>query len=434
MTTETPKSELNEHADSTPIAEVEGFAAEDSKEIYLLDLLLVIAERKQIVFWFTVAFALLAIVASQLAPNIYTATVTLLPPQQNSSMSGTMASQLNSLAALAGGGLGVKNPNDMYIAMFKSRTVEEGVVTQFDLQQQYHTRSISDAARAFEASSTVEAGAKDGLLRVSVKDRDQRRAAQLANGYIDQFRLLSESLAVTEASQRRLFFERELNKAKDNLATAEEDMRKMEQTSGVIEIDSQTRALIAAASGLRAQIDAKEVQIQGMRTYATGENAQLVQAQQELASMRAQLSSLGGSEYGANAGLIVPKGKVPEASLQYIRKLRDVKYNETIFEILARQFEAAKLDEAKQGALIQVLDPAVPPEHRTSPRRGLMVIVGTVLGFFLGVVVAMLQAGYNRLKENPEAVGKLGMLRRALVPAFLWEVVLRFRKRVNLPS
>jgi tyrosine-protein kinase Etk/Wzc len=181
----------------------------------------------------------------------------------------------------------------------------------------------------------------------------------------------------------------------------------------VIQPDSQALALIDSAASLRAQITAREVQIQGMQTYATAENAQLVQAQRELESMRAQLAKLGGSE-DTPLGLIVPKGLVPEASLEYIRKLRDVKYNETIFDILARQFEAAKLDEAKEGALIQVVDLAVPPDKRSFPKRGLIVIATTAIGFLFGVFVALFQVGYRRMKDDPEASIKLHLLSRAL--------------------
>jgi uncharacterized protein involved in exopolysaccharide biosynthesis len=260
----------------------------------------------------------------------------------------------------------------------------------------------------------VDGSGKDGLIRISVVDRDPSRAAELANGYVDQFRGLSQHLAITEASQRRLFFERELEQAKDNLANAEEALKRTEQTTGMIQLDSQARALIESATSLRAQITAREVQIQGMQTYATGENAQLVQAQRELESMRAQLAKLGGSEDTAGGELIVPKGRVPEAGLEYVRKVRDVKYNETIFEILARQFEAAKLDEAKEGALIQVVDPAVPPDRRSFPKRSYIVLGATGAGFLFGVCTVLFQAGFRRLKANPEAREKLDLLKRAL--------------------
>jgi tyrosine-protein kinase Etk/Wzc len=151
-----------------------------------------------------------------------------------------------------------------------------------------------------------------------------------------------------------------------------------------------------------------------MQTYATGENAQLIQAQRELDTLRSQLAKLGGSDEGSSSELMVPQGRVPQAGLEYVRKLRDVKYNETIFEILARQFEVAKLDEAKQGALIQVVDPATPPDKRSFPRRGFLVIVTTFGGLIVGLLVAVLQTGFKRLKDDPKARDRLELLKRAL--------------------
>ena len=390
--------------------------ARENDEISLLDLLIVLAERKRTIFWVTASFALLAIIISLILPKRYTAMVTLLPPQQNSSMAAALTSQLGNLggmAALAGGSLGLKNPNDMFVAMLKSRTVEDAMVQHFGLMQEYHKRYASDARKAFENYATVDGSGKDGLIHISVEDRDPRRAAELANGYVDQFRKLSEHLAISEASQRRLFFEQQLEQAKDNLANAEEALKVTEQKTGLIQLDSQARALIESAASLRAEIAAKEVQIQSMQTYATGENSQLVQAQQELESLRAQLAKLGGSEDSGSGGLIVPKGKVPEAGLEYVRKLRDVKYSETIFDILARQFEIAKLDEAKEGALIQVVDPAIPPDKRSFPKRALIIIAATFVGFFVGISTVLWQAALRRMKDDPETSSKLTFLRRA---------------------
>jgi len=207
MPTGTSLSELQEHAGAPPVSSTAGQITTD--EISLMDLLIVIAERKKIVLWVTAVFAVLSLIISLLLPKRFTATVTLLPPQQNSSASAALSSQLGNLgsvAALAGGSLGLKSPNDMYVAMFRSRTVENAVAEHFGLMQQYKTKYLSDAGKAFESHSKVEAGAKDGLIRVSVDDLDPRRAAELANGYVDQFRNLSQHLAITEAAQRRLFF------------------------------------------------------------------------------------------------------------------------------------------------------------------------------------------------------------------------------------
>ena len=424
MTTETSLPEINDHH-PPPAAPVSSLEATRDDEISLLDLLIVIAERKRVVLWVTCIFVALGIVISVMLPVRYTATVTMLPPQQSSSMGAALASQLGNLggmAALAGGSLGLKNPNDMYVAMLRSRTVEDAMVQRYGLMKEYHKHYLSDASKEFEDRATVDGSGKDGLIHISVEDHDPRRAAELANGYVDQFRDLSQHLAITEASQRRLFFEQELDQAKNNLASAEEKLKQTELTTGVIQPDSQARALIESAASLRAQITAREVQIQGMQTYATGENSQLVQAQRELEGMRVQLAKLGGSEDSAGGNFIVPKGRVPEAGMEYVRKLRDVKYNETIFEILARQFEIAKLDEAKQGALVQVVDSAVPPDKRSFPKRVLIVIGATFSGLLLGLLAALFKASWEHLERDPDTSAKIEQLR--------WNLSIRKRPQV----
>ena len=409
--TDTPFSELNEHSDSPSATEEAGHGAKEGDFFSLLDLLIVLAERKLIIFGVTAIFAIFMIVYALCLPNDYTATVTLLPPQQNSSSAG-LSSQLGGLASLTG--FGLKGPNDMYISMLRSRVVEDAMVQRFGLMKEYHTGLLSDASAALQNHAIMDGYNRDGLIRISIVDRDPRRAAELANGYVDQFRILSQHLAITEASQRRLFFERELEQAKENLANAEEALKQTEQTTGVTQLEDQAHALSGAAASLRTQIIAREVEIQGMQTYATGENAQLVQAQRELETLRAQLAKVGGSEDSPGSDLIIPKGRVPEAGLEYLRKLRDVKYYETIFDILARQYEAAKLDEAKQGALIQVLDPAVPPDRRSYPRRRFMVFVATIIGFVVGLFMALFHAGYQRLRRYPGATVKLRLLVRTI--------------------
>ena len=417
MTIESMGGAANEQAQAPAIYGANGFDEMPEMEISIFDLLIALAERKRMILMVTAAAALLAIAVSFLLPVRYTAMVTIMTPQQNTSVSALLTSQmggLSGMAALAGSGLCLKNPNDLYIGLMTGATVESSMVQHFGLMQEYHTRNLTDARKTLERRATVDGTAKDGLIRISVEDRDPRRAAELANGYVDQFRSLSQHLAITEASQRRLFFERELEVAKNDLAEAEEAMKQTEQSTGLIELSSQAKALIESAAALRAQAAAMEVRIQGMQTYATGENAELIQAQNELASLRAQLARLGGSEAGAGGEFIVPKGKVPEATLEYARKLRDVKYHETIFDILARQYELAKLDEAKQGAVIQVVDAATVPDRRTSPRRSLIVLVSTFFGFLLGIAVVLIQYVFNLIRMDPYNQLKLEVLRKAI--------------------
>jgi len=205
-----------------------------------------------------------------------------------------------------------------------------------------------------------------------------------------------------------------LKQTKEDLGHAEEALKKTQQTTGLIQLDSQARALIETAAGLRAQITAKQVQITSLQTFATDQNAQLVQAQHELEALRAALAKLGGSDADIQGGLLVPKGKVPEAGLEYIRKLRDVKYYETIFEILSRQFEMAKLDEARQGAVIQVVDKAVPPDARSFPNRELIVIGASFIGFVIGLLFVIARAGLDYWKSQAGRDEKLNTLRQVL--------------------
>lgn len=394
---------------------LDGNSPENDREISLLELLTVLAEQKRLIFATIGTVTLIAVVVSFLLPSRYTAKAVLLPPERDSSMSSALASQLGSLGgmmALAGGGLGIKNPNDLQVSLMKSRTVEDAMIHHFGLMQEYRDRYISDARKDLERYVTIDGSEKDGLIRISVTDRSPARAAELANGYVAQFRSLSESLAITEASQRRLFFEQQLQQAKDKLANAEEALKSTEQKTGMIQLDSQARALIETAAGLRAQISAKEVQIQAMRTYENGRNADLVQAQQELDELQAQLAKLGGTADGGE--LILPKGAVSEAGLEYVRRLRDVKYYETIFDILARQYEIAKLDEAKQGGIVQVVDAATVPDKRTSPRRTLIVLCSAIAGLLAGILFAFARAALQGMQRDPIQSLRLRRFRDAL--------------------
>lgn len=418
MATRTHISDLQDRIGTDTSVETTVECATKGDDLSLLDFLIVLVDRRRLIFWITAAFTLMAIPVSLLLPKRYTATVTVLPPQQNSSLGAMLAAQLGSMggssglsslggmAALAGSSLGLKNPNDRYVGMLRSRIVEDAVIERFGLRQEYKKKYLSDTRKTFERRADVDGNAKDGMIHISVEDRDPQKAAAIANGYVDQFRRLSQSLAIGEASRRRLFFEEQLEQAKDKLADAEEAMKQTEQSTGLIQLDSQARALIETVASLRAQIAAHEMIIQGMQTYATDQNSQLVQAEQELASLRTQLEKLGGSEQSDN-NLIVPKGLVPEAGLKYLRKLRDVKYYETIFEVLARQYELAKLDEAREGEIIQVVDPAVVPDKRSFPKRTYIVLGAFAGGFLIGILTAFAVAGLDQMERDPESAVKI---------------------------
>ncbi len=417
MATDMPVSDSRAQGESDTALPDPARAGGQEDEISLFDLLIVLAERKRLIFGITAVFAIAAVIVSLLLPMRYTATASLLTPQQNSSLSAQLAAQFGALgpiAALTSGGSLLKNPNDIYVGMLRSQTVEDAMIGHFGLMQEYHAKTLSIARKVFESRTTVDGSGKDGLIHISVDDHDPNRAAELANGYVDQFRALTQNLAITEAQRRRLFFENQLKQANQDLGDAEEALKATEEKTGVIQLDSQARALIESAAALRAQIATKEMQIQGMQTYANGENAPLTEAQQELASLRAQLAKLGGSADNPDS-IIVPKGQMTEAGMEYIRRVRDVKYYETIFEVLARQFELAKLDEAREGVAIQVVDPAIPPDRRSFPKRGLIVIASTFVGFLAGILFALVQSILQYLSRDPQTSPKWHRLTAAIV-------------------
>lgn len=394
------------YIEGEPVATEES-ASRAQTEISLLDITVVLVAHKRFLIRFVLGAAVLAILIALLLPVRYEAKIVLLPPQQNSSMASALLGQmgnlggLGSLGALAGG-LGLKTPADMYVSLLTSRTVEDAMIQRFGLMAEYREKRMSDTRKEFERRTTAVAGTKDGLIRISIEDSDPKRAADLANGYVDEFRKLSESLAITEAARRRLFFDRELQQAKDELTVSEEAMRKTQQSTGVLQIDSQARSLIESAAVLRAQVVAKEVQIQGMRSFAAEDNPNLVLAKQQLAALQSQLEQIAGSHQDAGSDIVLSKGRVTQAGLEYLRRLRDLKYHETVFELLARELEIAKLDEAREGEIVQVVDAAVPPDRHSSPHRTLIVIGMTILAFFVAVFWIIVRQGLERTFELPE--------------------------------
>jgi len=387
-----------------------------SAEISLLDLLIVLARRRRDLVAGTAAAAALALIVSFLLPNRFTATTMILPPQQNTSSASALLGQLgpaNPLASLAGGSLGLKNPNDLQVAMLRSRTVEDAMIDRFNLMALYREKRRSDGRKKFEKYVDIENGLKDGLIRISVTDKDPARAAEMANGYVEEYKKLSATIAVTEASQRRLFFEQQLVQAKENLANAEEDLKKTQQRTGLIQLDGQARAVIESVAQLRGQVAAKEVQIRAMRQFASEQNPDLEVAEQELAGLQSQMSRMGAASGSSPGDFLMPKGSVPAAGLDYVRKLRDVKYNETIFELLAKQFEIAKIDEARQGSVVQVVDKAIAPDKKSSPMRLLIVACCTAAGFVLAVFWALFSEALRFARKDPRQREQLDALARS---------------------
>jgi tyrosine-protein kinase Etk/Wzc len=365
----------------------------EGDEINLQDIAILLAKHKKVVLGFPFMAAIIAAGVTFLLPNTYTGRAVLMPPQQQQSTAAMMIGQLGSLAGIAGNTLGIKNPNDLYVGILKSRTVADSIIERFNLRTIYDADTLGEARKSLGKNAGMTSG-KDGLIVIEVDDKDPERAANLANAYVEELEKLTSKLAVTEAGQRRLFFQKQLSQAKEDLAKAEIGLKESQEKTGLVQLDQQGRAMIEAVATLRAQIVAREVEISGMRAYATDNNPDFLKIQQEIYGLKSELKKLerGG---GVVDDLLIPTGRIPALGLEYLRKFRDVKYAETIFELMAKQYELAKLDEARDAALIQTVDRAVAPDEKSAPKRLLIILFSTCLAGVIAGLYVLIRAHWK---------------------------------------
>ena len=371
--------------------------------IGLLDLALVLAENLRLLILVPLAVGVVALgISYQITPT-YTAAVRILPPQQQQSLSAALASQLGALAGLAGAATGIKNPADQYLAFLKSWSVLDAMIERFKLKDPSKEQYIEDLRRSLSGRTKITAGLKDGIITIEVSDEDPKRAADMANAYVEELRNLLKTLAVTEAAQRRLFFETQLKQAKDNLTKAEIALR----GSGINEATLRTvpTSALEALARIKAQITAQEITLASMRTSMTESNPDFRVALQELAALRAELSKAEQSN----------STKVSGEGADYIAKFREFKYHETLFDLMAKQYELARLDEAREGAVVQVLDAAQPPERKSAPKKAVIAVLTTIIMFFVTVLFVFARHALRNTAEEGESAEKLRRLRQLLL-------------------
>lgn len=388
----------------------------DDDEISLLEVLVVLVRHKRLVFGFPLACAVVAAAVSFVMPNVYTGTARILPPQQSGSpMAAAVLGNITGLnvGSSVGQALGLKNPSDLYVGMLQSRTIADALIQRFDLQKLYDKDTLVDTRKKLADYSSISAG-KDGIITIEVEDEDAKRAADMANAYVDQLDKLTQTVAVTSAGQQRIFLERQLRQAKDQLSDAEVAMRTTQEKTGLISLTEQGKATIESVAYLRAQIAAQQVQLAAMRAGMTESNPDYVRAQQALAGLRAELGKLEKGNPRDSNGVIPSAGKIPEAGLEYIRKLRDVQYYQTLFELIAKQYEIARSEEAAESGVVQALDRAVVPDKRSKPHRLLIVLITGILAGMVGVLAALISEARARARGDPAQEKLLDELKRHL--------------------
>ena len=365
-------------------------------EISLLDLLQVVVDNLRLLLLGPLAVGVLALGVSFVVTPTFTAKTQFLPPQQQQSAAASMLASLGSLGGLAGAAAGIKNPADQYLAFMKSVSVQDALIERFQLVERYNAKMKTDARLALTGNTRIASG-KDGLISVEVDDKDPQFAADLANAHVEELHKLLGRLAVTEAQQRRLFFEKQLAQTKDNLVKAEQALKSTGVNSSALK--STPVAAVETVARLKAMISAQEVKLASMRGYLSESAPDFKLALNELAAYRAQLAKAEENEPASTS------------ATDYVARYRDFKYHETLFELFAKQYELARVDESREGAVIQVLDVAQPPERKSKPKKALIAIIATLATGFALLLWVFVRQALRNASASPETSEKLQTLR-----------------------
>jgi uncharacterized protein involved in exopolysaccharide biosynthesis len=356
-------------------------------EISLVEIVIELKRRARFIVLSPLLVGLLSFAGTYLITPTFTAAAQLLPPQQQQ---GAAAALLGSLSGLAGGmagaAAGLKNPGDQWVGLLKSRTVADALIKRFNLKEYYEKEFYFETRKKLEDNSKITAG-KDSLIDIEVVDKDPKLAAELANAYVEELQNLSKTLAVSEASQRRVYFENQLKDAKDNLIKAETALRNSGVNASALKTNPE--AALGGIAELKARITAAEVNLNVLRDSMTANSPAVKQATAELSSLRQQLRNAEASDVQAQGD-----------GGAYVQKFRDFKYYETLFEMMAKQYELAKADEAKDGALIQVVDAAQVPEWKSAPKRAVIAVISTILTLLLTILYVLIEPGLARLRAQ----------------------------------
>jgi capsule polysaccharide export protein KpsE/RkpR len=387
---------------------------DDEAGVSLTQALTWIGEGKRLVAIVTVVAAVASVAIGLLLPKVYTARSTLLPPTpQSQSGSAAALAALGSLGGLVGAS--AKTPDELYIALLKSDSVDRPLAERFGLMERYRARNYEALRKAIPEYVRILSDKKSGLITVEVDDEDPKFAADLANAHAGEVTKVLGRLAVSEAQMRRVFFEKQLTDTKEHLIKAEEDLLHVQEKSGLIVLDKQAEALVGSAAQTRALIAEREVQLKVLRTGATDQNPDVIRLNSELAALRAELARMEAKQGGSPGSAVdMPVGQLPGAAIDFVRARREVKVQETLLEAMIRQYESAKLDEAKEGPVLQVVDVALPPDHKSKPSVALIAIASTLLAFLCASGFVFMR-GFNAWSRetNPDEAAARAALRRA---------------------
>lgn len=364
--------------------------------VSMLDLLQVIAENLQLIVLGSLGFGILTLLVSFIVTPTFKAKTQFLPPQQQQSSASALIQSLSSMGGLAGVAAGIKNPSDQYIALLKTRSIQDGMIEQFDLLKRYNRDFKQDAAKDL-LNNTKFIGGKDGIISIEVDDVKPQMAADMANGYIVELKKLMTRLAVTEAQMRRQFFENKIKETKSDLVKAELALKSTGISSSVLK--SSPISAVEVVARVRAGVAAQEIKISSMRGYLADTSPDVQQALNDLAAFKNQLKQAEKNEPASSN------------EVDYIERYRDFKYYETLFELFAKQYELARLDESREGTVIQVVDVAVAPERKNFPKKALISIFATTAASLILLIFIFVRNSYRTATEHEDSNQKIKLLK-----------------------
>jgi tyrosine-protein kinase Etk/Wzc len=405
---------LNSQPTVNPLSEMP--LGEDESEINLLDVLIALGQEKLTVTVVTLLAAIAGVVISLITPPTYMARTSIMPAQQGGGASALAGlSGLAGLAELSGMSGAVKSSDQMYIAFMRSQSVQMALIDQLKLKERYGSKNLEEARMSLTNRVSITADKSSGLLVIEAQDGDAEFAAKLANQQVHELKVILSRLAITEAQQRRLYYEQQIAKTKKTLVEVEVRFKEAQQKAGIQVTSMLVDSAIGLWAGTHAQITAKEQQLQMLGHFATLQNPEMRRLKTEIAVLRTQIIQYekGNQQSGdREKGTFKAKDISPEQQ-DAAQAYRDLKIQETLLDGFVRQLEVVKIDEAKEGPPVQVLDVARAPEIRAKPERRKLVITYTLTGLILGLVLALLKALLHHAQSTPEGMQRLHDLRLA---------------------
>ncbi|OEU61252.1 MAG: hypothetical protein BA870_05500 [Desulfuromonadales bacterium C00003094] len=335
----------------------------EEDEINLLDLLLVLAKHKKMIIGTCLVTFVLTIGVTLLLPNIYSATAQILPPE---------------------------NESPFYVSMLKSRTIADAIIEKFDLSEVYRKKSQNQTYMSLDGHVSFSVGKKDGILQIEVEDKDPKRVAEMANAYVEELSKLSDKDHLNAVAALRQFLEVRLEVVKEGLAQTEQKLQAFQEKNKTIRIDDQTKATIEAIARLKGELASKEIELGVAMPAQEQQTAQDAVLREGFEQLKAQISALEqppvGGKIPGDVTLVTSIG--PGLGLQYAGLLRSFRMQVTLFELLSRQYEVARIEEVKNPQRIQVLQTAYPPATKSRPKRSLIVLLATFCSGFLAIFAA----------------------------------------------